>query len=155
MSAHGFFNERAIPVETLEEGLRKEDGKTVVTLQGVLRRDKEGEEELMYVTYEADLIRAEDEVLGLQRHVAERWRGELLFRHRLGRVPVGETVFFIAVTAPRHSDSLIACQHVLERLRHMPGFRKKDVFRDGSSRYSHASHETILLSDDVFSQPES
>jgi molybdopterin synthase catalytic subunit len=152
---NGFFSESPIPVEALEEGARGDEGKSVVTLQVVLRRDREGTDELDHVVYEADLVRAEDEVLGLRRDVSERWKGQLLFRHRLGAVRVGETVFFIAVTSAKRDDALAACHNVLERVRHMPGVRKKDYFRDGSSRYSLTPHETILLSDDAFTLPQS
>lgn len=154
MSRHGFFLEGPIPVETLEESARREEG-LVVTLQAVLRRDRDGQDELQQVVYEADLTRAEDEVLSLRRDVSERWQGTLTFLHRLGPVKVGETSVFLAVTAARRDDALSACHHVTERLRHMPGLRKWDVFKSGLSRLSHTPHETILLSDDAFSLPQS
>ena len=153
--ADAFFTEEAIPVETLEESARSEEGRTVVTLQAVIRRDKEGKGELDHVVYEAELGRAEDEVRSIQRDVAERWRGSLVFRHRLGHVRAGETSVFLAVTAPRREDSLYACHHVMDRVRHLPGLRKTDVFRDGTSRVTQVRHETLLLSDDAFSLPQS
>lgn len=155
MTAHGFFVEAPIPVETLEEEARRDEACTVITLQAVVRRDKEDAGELDHVVYEAELVRAEDEILSLRRDISERWQGTLVFRHRLGTVRAGETSVFIAVTAPKREDSLYACHHVMDRVRHLPGLRKVDVFRDGTSRVTQIRHETLLLSDDAFSLPQS
>jgi molybdopterin synthase catalytic subunit len=155
VSADGFFVEGEIPVQSLEEELRRDDGRVVVTLQSVVRLDREGEEELARVVFESEVSRAEDELLTIRRDVSERWRGTLLLRQRLGSVPVGETSTFIAVTAQRREDALAACHNVLDRLRRLPGLRRRDVFRSGLSRLSHTPHETILLSDDAFTLPQS
>jgi molybdopterin synthase catalytic subunit len=156
MTANGFFNPAPIPVERLEEEARSQQGKAVVTLQGVLRADAEGPSVLDHVVYEVDHIRVEDEISAIRRDVAERWHGAaLFFRHRLGVVRVGETNVFMAVTAAKKEDALAACHHVLDCLRRLPGLRKRDVLRNGSSHISHASHEAILLSDDAISMPQS
>ncbi len=156
MTELGFFSDSPIPVEALEERARGEEGKSVVTFQGVIRRDKEGGEELSHVVYEADRGRAEDDIRALVREVSERWNGAtLLFHHRLGMVSVGETAVFMAVSAARRQDALSACHHAAERVRTLPGLRKRDAFRDGTSRLSLTPHLTILLSDDAISLPQS
>jgi molybdopterin synthase catalytic subunit len=151
-----FFTESPIPVNLLEEKVRLQEDKSVVTFQGVVRRDKAEAGELVRLEFEADRRRAEDELQGIVRDVSERWHGaELLFVHRLGAVPVGETCVFIAVSAERREDALAGCRHAADRLKSLPGLRKKDVFRDGTSKYSFTPHITILLSDDALSVPES
>ena len=156
MTEDGFFSDDPIPVEALEERARGEEGRAVVTFQGVIRADKEGGEELAHVIYEADRPRAEDDIRALVREVSERWNGAtLLFHHRLGMVSVGETGVFMAVSAGKRQDALSACHHAAERVRTLPGLRKKDVFRDGTSRFSLKPHMTILLSDDAISLPQS
>ncbi len=156
MNRDEYFTESPIPVEPLEEGVRGEEGKSVVTLQGVVRRDREGVDELDHVVFEAELARAVEGISALCREVEDRWDGAvLLFRHRVGRVGAGETSVFIAVTAACREDALAACRFVMERVRALPGLLRRDVFRGGSSRLSHDTRETFLLSDDAFSLPQS
>lgn len=155
MSPEGFFVEGEIPVQSLEESLRQDDGRFVVTLQSIVRQDREGGEELARVVFESEVTRAEDELVDIRRDVTERWRGTLTFCHRLGPVAVGETSLFIAVTASRREDALAACHSVLDRVRRLSGLRRRDVFRSGLSRLSHTPHETILLTDDAFTLPQS
>lgn len=152
---HDFFIDGPIAVEALEETARRGEECLVVTLQAVIRRDRDGQDDLDHVVYESDVFRAEDEVLALRRDVSERWNGVLTFLHRLGPVPVGQTSLFLAVASARREDALAACHHVMERARRMPGLRKRDVFKSGASRLSHVPHETILLSDDALSLPQS
>jgi molybdopterin synthase catalytic subunit len=151
-----YFVEGPIPVESLEEGARLEEGLTVVTLQGVVRADRNGAGELDHVVFEAEASRSEEGVAALFRAGGERWPGiRLVFRHRLGSVGVGETSVFLAVGAPRREDALAACRFLAENLKSLPGLLQRDVFRDGSSRPSHSAHEALLLSDDPLSLPQS
>jgi len=156
MTESAYFVEGPIPVEPLEEGARREEGFTVVTLQGVVRPDREGAGQLDHVVFEADAVRSEEGVAVLFRAAGERWPGiRLLFRHRLGPVGVGETSVFLAVGAARREDALAACRYLAEHLKSLPGLLQRDVFRDGSSRPSHSAHEAVLLSDDALSLPQS
>jgi molybdopterin synthase catalytic subunit len=145
-----------IDVEGLEQRVRGEETGAVVTFQGVLRRDRLREIELSCVYYEADASAAERELQGIVRQVQSRWPGTaVLLQHRLGRVAVGETSVFMAVSSLERSQAFEACRLVAEGLKALASMKKKDVNADGTSHWSPDPHATILISDDVIQLPES
>lgn len=145
-----FLTPEPIDADTLEERVRGAESGAVVTFQGVVSPDREGAGRLEHLVYEAYEPMALKEMALLARETRERWPlTRVLAQHRTGRVNVGETSLFIAVSSPGRSEGFEACRFVLDRIRSRVPLWKKDVFADGATRWSTRHHETMLLSDDV------
>ncbi|MFQ5927641.1 MAG: molybdenum cofactor biosynthesis protein MoaE, partial [Terriglobia bacterium] len=52
--------------------------------------------------------------------------------HRLGRLAIGETSVFIAVTAAHRAAAFDACRYAIERLKRTVPIWKKEYFADGA-----------------------
>jgi molybdopterin synthase catalytic subunit len=52
--------------------------------------------------------------------------------HRLGRLEIGETSVFIAVSAPHRAAAFDACRHIIDTLKRSVPIWKKEYFEDGA-----------------------
>jgi len=52
--------------------------------------------------------------------------------HRLGRLEIGETSVFIAVSAPHRKAAFEACRHAIDTLKKTVPIWKKEFFEDGA-----------------------
>jgi len=52
--------------------------------------------------------------------------------HRLGRLEIGETSVFIAVSAPHRKAAFEACRHAIDTLKKTVPIWKKEFFADGA-----------------------
>jgi molybdopterin synthase catalytic subunit len=52
--------------------------------------------------------------------------------HRLGRLNIGETSVFIAVSAPHRAAALDACRFAIDTLKRTVPIWKKEFFEDGA-----------------------
>lgn len=104
------------PEEWHREAMSEESGASVEFL-GVIRRLENGEP-IDYIDYEAYEPMAE--------RMLEQYVGQALtqfgltkvyFRHRLGRVRVGEIAVIIGVHAPHREEAFEGCRFLLESLK--------------------------------------
>ena len=58
-----------------------------------------------------------------------------LIEHRIGRVPPGEALVLVAVSADRRGPAQRCCQELLEALKHDAPFWKREWRADGSSQW--------------------
>jgi molybdopterin synthase catalytic subunit len=69
--------------------------------------------------------------IGLQIH--EKYRiHRVAMVHRLGRLEIGETSVFIAVSAPHRTDAFDACRFAIDTLKRTVPIWKKEYFEDGA-----------------------
>jgi molybdopterin synthase catalytic subunit len=52
--------------------------------------------------------------------------------HRLGRLEIGETSVFIAISAPHRAAAFDACRYAIDTLKRVVPIWKKEYFEDGS-----------------------
>ncbi|MCL5288697.1 MAG: molybdenum cofactor biosynthesis protein MoaE [Acidobacteria bacterium] len=104
----------------------------VVAFDGIVRNNSAGRKTL-YLEYEA----YESMALKKMRAISEQARKQfpihrMAIVHRLGRLEIGETSVFIAVSSPHRAAAFDACRFAIESLKHSVPIWKKEFFRDGA-----------------------
>jgi molybdopterin converting factor subunit 1 len=104
----------------------------VVTFDGVVRDHSRGRRTL-YLEYEA----YEPMALAKMRELAALAREKFTIHrlavcHRLGRLEIGETSVFIAVSSPHRAAAFDACRFAIDTLKRTVPIWKKEYFADGA-----------------------
>jgi len=108
-----------------------EDG-AVVVFDGIVRNHSGGRRTL-YLDYEA----YEPMALAKMRAIGAALRGKfpihrMAMVHRLGRLEIGETSVFIAVSSPHRRAAFDACRFAIDTLKRTVPIWKKEYFADGA-----------------------
>ena len=107
------------PIETsalLASVIRPSDGASVV-FEGVVRNHHDGRA-VESIDYEAYRPMAEKEFERILRTLQEEFATtSIAFRHRLGRLVVGETSIVIVATAPHREEAFAACRSAIDRIK--------------------------------------
>jgi molybdopterin synthase catalytic subunit len=104
----------------------------IVTFDGCVRNQSHGRRTL-YLEYEA----YESMALAKMREIASELHhrfaiDRVAMSHRLGRLEIGETSVFIAVSAPHRSAAFEACRFAIDTLKKTVPIWKKEYFEDGA-----------------------
>ena len=108
-----------------------EDG-AIVTFDGFVRNESHNRATL-YLEYEAyeSMALAKMREIGAQLH--EKYRiHRVTIVHRLGRLEIGETSVFIAVSSPHRAAAFDACRFAIDTLKRTVPIWKKEYFEDGA-----------------------
>jgi molybdopterin synthase catalytic subunit len=108
-----------------------EDGATVA-FDGFVRNQSH-DRPTLYLDYEAyeSMALAKMREIGVQLH--EKYRiHRVAMVHRLGRLEIGETSVFIAVSAPHRAAAFEACRFAIDTLKRTVPIWKKEYFEDGA-----------------------
>jgi molybdopterin synthase catalytic subunit len=108
-----------------------EDGATV-TFDGFVRNQSHNRPTL-YLDYEAyeSMALAKMREIGVQLH--EKYSiHRVAMVHRLGRLAIGDTSVFIAVSAPHRAAAFDACRFAIDTLKRTVPIWKKEYFADGA-----------------------
>jgi molybdopterin synthase catalytic subunit len=108
-----------------------EDG-AVATFDGCVRNHSHGRSTL-HLEYEA----YESMALAKMREIAEHLHGHyaidsVAMIHRLGRLEIGETSVFIAVSSAHRAAAFDACRYAIDTLKKTVPIWKKEFFADGA-----------------------
>ena len=119
------------PVELL--ALARRDGDGGLTLfAGAVRNRDSGREvaSLEYVAYES---MAEKELGALDAELSARFPdARIVFRHRLGRLQVGELAVVIVAAAPHREEAFAACREAIEAIKARAPIWKREFGPDGN-----------------------
>lgn len=122
------------PIETVKiaGGVRADNDGAVVTFDGFVRNESHGRRTI-YLEYEAyePMALSKMREIGLAIHKKFPIH-RLAIVHRLGRLDVGETSVFIAVSAPHRAAAFDACRFAIDTLKHTVPIWKKEFFEDGA-----------------------
>jgi molybdopterin synthase catalytic subunit len=104
----------------------------IVTFDGCVRNQSHGRRTL-YLDYEA----YESMALTKMREIAAELHAKfpidrVAVAHRLGRLEIGETSVFIAVSAPHRAAAFDACRFAIDTLKRSVPIWKKEYFEDGA-----------------------
>ena len=104
----------------------------IVTFDGCVRNQSHGRRTL-YLDYEA----YESMALTKMREIAAEVHAKfsidgVSIAHRLGRLDIGETSVFIAVSAPHRAAAFEACRYAIDTLKRSVPIWKKEYFVDGA-----------------------
>jgi MoaE-MoaD fusion protein len=108
-----------------------QDG-AIVTFDGFVRNESHGRrtEYLEYEAYEAMALGKMKEI-GIILH--QKFQiDRVAMVHRLGRLQIGETSIFIAVSAPHRAAAFDACRYAIDTLKKTVPIWKKEFFADGA-----------------------
>jgi molybdopterin synthase catalytic subunit len=104
----------------------------VVTFDGCVRNQSHGRRTL-YLEYEAYEAMARVKMKAIAVELHERLAiDRVAMAHRLGRLEIGETSVFIAVSAPHRAAAFEACRFAIDTLKRTVPIWKKEYFADGA-----------------------
>jgi molybdopterin synthase catalytic subunit len=108
-----------------------QDG-TIVTFDGFVRDESHGRA-TSYLEYEAYESMALGKMKEIAAQIHERFAiHRVAIVHRLGRLEIGETSVFIAVSAPHRGAAFDACRFAIDTLKRTVPIWKKEYFADGA-----------------------
>jgi molybdopterin synthase catalytic subunit len=87
----------------------------------------------LYLDYEAYEPMALAKMREIGARLYEKYRiHRVAIVHRLGRLEIGETSVFIAVSAPHRAAAFDACRFAIDTLKRTVPIWKKEYFEDGA-----------------------
>jgi molybdopterin synthase catalytic subunit len=121
-----------INAPTLIRHVRAPEDGAIVTFDGFVRNQSHNRPTL-YLDYEA----YESMALGKMHEIAAQLHEKFAIHrvaivHRLGRLEIGETSIFIAVSAPHRGVAFDACRFTIDTLKRTVPIWKKEYFEDGA-----------------------
>jgi molybdopterin synthase catalytic subunit len=122
----------AIDAEGLVRHVRAGQDGAIVTFDGFVRNESHGRE-TSYLEYEAYESMARGKLKEIAAQVHEMFAiHRVAIVHRLGRLEIGETSVFIAVSAPHRGAAFDACRYAIDTLKKTVPIWKKEYFADGA-----------------------
>jgi molybdopterin synthase catalytic subunit len=108
-----------------------EDG-AIVTFDGCVRNHSHGRRTL-YLDYEAYESMAFEKIREIAAAIHAQFAiDRVAIAHRLGRLGIGETSVFIAVSAAHRAAAFEACRFAIDTLKRTVPIWKKEYFEDGA-----------------------
>ena len=131
---HDRFELLKSPIDIAEvvRHVRADQDGAIVTFDGFVRNESHGRSTL-YLEYEA----YEPMALAKLREIGEQVHQKFAIHrvaivHRLGRLDIGETSVFIAVSSPHRAAAFDACRYAIDTLKRTVPIWKKEYFEDGA-----------------------
>src|SRR5437763_12810633 len=104
----------------------------IVTFDGCVRNQSHGRRTL-YLEYEAYETMALAKIRDIAAEVHATFQiDRIAIAHRVGRLEIGETSVFIAVSAPHRAAAFEACRFALDTVERSVPIWKKEYFEDGA-----------------------
>lgn len=121
-----------LDIAGLTAGVRGEEDGAIVTFDGFVRNESGGRATryLEYEAYEAMALVKMQEIAAQAHEKFEIHR--VAVAHRLGRLEIGETSVFIAVSAAHRAAAFEACRFAIDTLKRTVPIWKKEFFQDGA-----------------------
>jgi MoaE-MoaD fusion protein len=116
----------------LIQSVRADRDGAIVTFDGFVRNESHGRRtlHLEYEAYESMALAKMQEITAQAHQKYEIHR--VAIAHRLGRLEIGETSVFIAVSAPHRGAAFDACRFAIDTLKRTVPIWKKEYFADGA-----------------------
>jgi molybdopterin synthase catalytic subunit len=123
---------KSIDADALIHHVRTGADGAIVTFDGCVRNQSHGRPTL-YLDYEAyeSMALAKMQEIAAEVH-AKFAIDRVAIAHRLGRLEIGETSVFIAVSAPHRAAAFDACRYAIDTLKRSVPIWKKEYFEDGA-----------------------
>ncbi len=121
-----------IDAATIVREVRADPDGAIVTFDGFVRNESHGRRTL-YLDYEAYETMALAKMREIGQLLHEKFAiDRAAIVHRLGRLQIGETSVFIAVSAPHRGPAFEACRVAIDTLKRTVPIWKKEYFQDGA-----------------------
>ena len=113
------------------EGASSSKAGAIVTFDGVVRNHARGKK-VTHLFYEAYPEMAEKEMKKIRQETLERWSLEgMAMAHRTGRLEIGDSSVFIAISAAHRAEAFEACRFAIDSLKTTVPIWKKEHYEDG------------------------
>ena len=123
---------RPIDVGSLTQHVRAGQDGAIASFDGFVRNESHGRRTL-YLEYEAYESMALTKMREIGAQVHERFViHRVAMAHRLGRLEIGDTSVFIAVSASHRAAAFDACRFAIDTLKKTVPIWKKEFFADGA-----------------------
>jgi molybdopterin synthase catalytic subunit len=121
-----------IPAAAIAREVRMDEDGAVATFDGCVRNHSQGRHTL-HLEYEAYEPMALAKMQEIAEHLHKGYRiDRVAIVHRLGRLEIGETSVFIAVSSAHRAAAFDACRYAIDTLKKMVPIWKKEFFADGA-----------------------
>jgi molybdopterin synthase catalytic subunit len=121
-----------IPNAEIAAQMRTDGDGAVAAFDGCVRNQSHGRATL-YLEYEAYEAMALAKMREIAAHIHANYAiRKVAMVHRLGRLEIGETSIFIAVSAAHRAAAFDACRYVIDTLKKTVPIWKKEFFADGA-----------------------
>jgi molybdopterin synthase catalytic subunit len=121
-----------IDADFLIRQVRTASDGAIVTFDGCVRNQSHGRSTL-YLEYEAYESMALAKMREISAEVHDKFAiDRIAIAHRLGRLEIGATSVFIAVSAPHRAAAFDACRYAIDTLKRSVPIWKKEYFADGA-----------------------
>ena len=121
-----------IPNAEIAVQVRTDGDGAVVAFDGCVRNQSHGRATL-YLEYEAYEAMALAKMQEIALHIHAKYAiCKVAMVHRLGRLEIGETSVFIAVSAEHRAAAFDACRYAIDTLKKTVPIWKKEFFADGA-----------------------
>ena len=121
-----------IDMAALVRHVRAPGDGAIVTFDGFVRDHSHGRRTL-YLDYEAYESMALAKIQEIGSAIHEKFPiHRVAILHRLGRLQIGETSVFIAVSSPHRPAAFDACRYAIDTLKRTVPIWKKEYFEDGA-----------------------
>jgi len=121
-----------IPNAEIAAQVRTDGDGAVAAFDGCVRNQSHGRATL-YLEYEAYEAMALAKMREIAAHIHANYAiRKVAMVHRLGRLEIGETSIFIAVSAAHRAAAFDACRYVIDTLKKTVPIWKKEFFADGA-----------------------
>jgi MoaE-MoaD fusion protein len=112
--------------------VRADQDGAIVTFDGFVRNESHGRQ-TVYLDYEAYESMALAKMKEIGQAIHQKFAvHRIAILHRLGRLEIGETSVFIAVSAPHRAAAFDACRFAIDTLKRTVPIWKKEYFADGA-----------------------
>jgi len=129
-----YLTANPIDLAALLNEARSSDG-ALCLFVGVVRNQSDGRETVA-IDYDAYGPMAESEMARIAEALSrERPDVRVRFRHRVGRLAVGDASVAIVATAPHREEAFAACRAAIERIKTTVPIWKREIRPDGSSEW--------------------
>ena len=103
----------------------------VVTFDGTIRDNARGKQ-VLHLYYEAFPEMAVKEIEKIHDEAMQRWPLQgMAIVHRIGRMEIGESSVFIAVSSAHRKDAFEACRFAIDTLKTTVPIWKKEHYENG------------------------
>src|ERR1700682_5739437 len=118
--------------DTLAAYVRGSEDGAIVIFDGFVR-DHSKNRRTLYLEYEAYEPMALAKIQEIAAHLHNQFSiHRVAMVHRLGRLEIGETSVYIAVSAPPRAAAFDACRYAIDTLKRTVPIWKKEYFEDGA-----------------------
>ncbi len=123
--------ESPIDRRAVVEAVESPDAGAIVTFDGTVRRTARGKE-VRHLHYQAYSGMAVKEMAKIRDEALRRFPIlDLAIVHRVGRMEIGESSVFIAVSSAHRGDAFQACRFAIDTLKTTVPIWKKEHYLDG------------------------